>query len=119
MKRVVFFGVGLCLLAANSLLVAAATEQDLPPLEPPAAGPVGAAPVDAGPVDAAPVAAAPLAAAPVGEAAAALDLNVAQLADAGDDKPIKALNDGPLNEAFLSPPKDREPVYVDKPPPSP
>ena len=38
---------------------------------------------------------------------------------AGADKPVKALTDGPLHEAFLSPSKDRDPAHVDKAPPQP
>src|SRR4051794_4977802 len=55
--------------------------------------------------------------------AAAPDLDVPQLgaalADADADRPVKPLMEGPLNEAFLSPAKDREPEHVDKPPPPP
>ncbi len=35
------------------------------------------------------------------------------------DAPVKALTEGPLHEAFLSPAKDREPVHVEKSPPAP
>ena len=38
---------------------------------------------------------------------------------AKDDRPIRPVAEGPLHEAFLSPPKDREPTYVGKAPPSP
>ncbi len=36
-----------------------------------------------------------------------------------DNKPVKALTEGPLHEAFLSPPKDRESPRIDKAPPPP
>ena len=36
-----------------------------------------------------------------------------------DDRPVRPIAEGPLHEAFLSPAKDRDPVYVDKAPPNP
>ena len=36
-----------------------------------------------------------------------------------DDRVIRPVTSGPLHEAFLSPAKDRDPVYVDQAPPPP
>jgi len=61
--------------------------------------------------------------APEVPAPGALDLNLPQpeAAPAGDaaDKPVTALAEGPLNEAFLSPAKDRDPERLSTAPPPP
>ena len=36
-----------------------------------------------------------------------------------DNQPVKPMNEGPLHEAFLSPRKDRKPIFVQKTPPAP
>ncbi len=102
MNRVLVLGLGFGLSAlswAGGWSPARAAQQDAPPpLERPA-------------VEAPRAQDAPLAAQDAPEQLAALAPN--------DDQPVKALTDGPLHEAFLSPAKDRDPVHIDRAPPAP
>ena len=99
MKRVAILGMGLCLLGfPGGLPTAGVAEQVLVPQDQPAIAPQPAAP-------------------------AGIELNAPAAAPAGGaadgDKPVKALTDGPVHEAFLSPAKDLAPEHVEKPPPPP
>jgi hypothetical protein len=99
MRRVAILGVGVCLLvcAGGAPTVVMAQQPVAPVEQPAAAGDLPPAmPVGAGPATGA---------AGAGAAEA--------------EKPVQALTDGPVHEAFLSPAKDGEPVHVEKPPPAP
>ena len=108
----------------GSLLSSIASGQTPPPLEPPTNSPsIPAYPVtpNAPTVDAVSPDLAPIPAATPEATSTPADDSLPRFAalPPSDDRPIRPATEGPLHEAFLSPPKDREPTYFDKAPPSP